>query len=65
MMGCKGCREARLRTGTDRLAAIALYLQLDFEPLASSDSEREAWEEVISFLRSRSVRGRPHGLSLM
>ncbi len=29
----EGCREARLRTSTDRLAAIRLYLQLGFEPL--------------------------------
>src|SRR5215210_2169607 len=45
-----GCREARLRTTTDRLAAIALYLQLGFEPLVRSDPEREAWEQVIRFL---------------
>jgi len=46
-----GCREARLHTETDRLAAIALYLQLGFEPLVRSDPEREAWEHVIRFRR--------------
>jgi mycothiol synthase len=46
----EGCREARLRTETDRVAAIALYLQLGFEPLARSAREREAWEEVIRLL---------------
>ena len=45
-----GCREARLHTETDRLAAIALYLQLGFKPLVRSDPEREAWEQVISHL---------------
>lgn len=47
-----GCREARLHTETDRLAAIGLYLQLGFEPLVRSDREREAWEQVIKFLRA-------------
>ena len=47
-----GCREARLHTETDMLAAIALYLQLGFEPLVWSDPEREAWEQVIRFLRA-------------
>ena len=47
-----GCREARLHTETDRLAAIALYLQLRFEPLVRSDPEREAWEQVIRFRRA-------------
>jgi mycothiol synthase len=47
-----GCREARLRTETDRLAAISLYLQLGFEPLVRSDLERDAGEQVIRFLRA-------------
>lgn len=42
-----GCREARLHTATDRLAAIALYLQLGFEPLVRSEPERELWEHVM------------------
>jgi mycothiol synthase len=46
-----GCGEARLHTETDRLAAIALYLQLGFEPLVRSNPEGEAWEQVIRFLR--------------
>jgi mycothiol synthase len=45
-----GCREARLRTQTDRLAAIPLYLQLGFEPLVTGDPEREVWERVIRLL---------------
>lgn len=47
-----GCREARLRTGSDRLAAIALYLQLGFEPLVRSDPERAAWAHAIECLRA-------------
>src|SRR5262244_2313661 len=34
MAGHTGCREARLHTQTDRLAAIRLYVQVGFEPLA-------------------------------
>ena len=45
-----GCREARLRTATDRPAAIRLYLQLGFEPFVSSEPEREMWERVIRLL---------------
>jgi mycothiol synthase len=45
-----GCREARLQTETDRLAAIRLYLQLGFEPLVRSDGEREAWAQVLRFV---------------
>ena len=52
MAGQAGCREARLHTQTDRLAAIPLYLQLGFEPLVRGDPEREAWEQVIRFLRA-------------
>lgn len=45
-----GCREARLRTQTEPLAAIPLYLQLGFEPLVSDNSEREVWERVLRLL---------------
>jgi GNAT superfamily N-acetyltransferase len=45
-----GCREARLRTTTDPLAAIPLYLQLGFEPLVTGDAEREVWERVLRLL---------------
>ena len=53
-----GCREARLRTQTDPLAAIPLYLQLGFEPLVTSDSEREVWERVIRLLSGEAGGGR-------
>jgi GNAT superfamily N-acetyltransferase len=46
-----GCREARLHTETDRLAAIALYFHIGFEPLVRSDLERETWEQVIRFFK--------------
>jgi mycothiol synthase len=50
MAGEAGCREARLHTQTDRLAAIPLYLQLGFEPVVRGDPEREVWERVIRLL---------------
>jgi mycothiol synthase len=53
-----GCREARLDTQTDRLAAIALYLSLGFEPLVRGDPEREVWERVIRFLSGGADGGR-------
>ena len=54
-----GCREARLHTETDRLAAIALYLQLGFEPLVRSAPERDAWERVTRLLRANAPRPKP------
>lgn len=51
--GQAGCREARLRTTTDRLAAIPLYLQLGFEPLVRDEAEREVWERVFRLLSGR------------
>lgn len=53
-----GCREARLHTSTDRLAAIRLYLQLAFEPLVRGDPEREVWERVITLLSGEAGGGR-------
>ena len=58
MAGQAGCREARLRTQTDRLAAIRLYLQLGFEPLVTRDREREVWERVIALLSGEPDGGR-------
>ncbi len=52
------CREARLHTETDRLAAISLYLQLGFEPLIEADPEREVWERVNRILSSEAGGGR-------
>ena len=52
-----GCREARLHTQTDRLAAIPLYLQLGFEPLVRRDPEREVWERVIRLLSGEAGGG--------
>ena len=45
-----GCLEARLRTTTDRLEAIPLYLQLGFEPLVAGEPERAVWERVLRLL---------------
>ncbi len=53
-----GCREARLRTTTDRVEAIPLYLQLGFEPLVTSDGDREVWERVLGLLRGEAGGGR-------
>src|ERR671929_10935 len=50
--GRGGCWEARLRTTTDRVEAIALYLQLGFEPLVTGDEDREVWERVLKLQRS-------------
>ena len=58
MAGQAGCREARLRTTTDRLEAIPLYLRLGFEPLVRSDPEREVWERVIRLLSGEAGGGR-------
>lgn len=53
-----GCREARLRTQTEPLAAIPLYLQLGFEPLVKGDAEREEWERVLRLLSGEAGGGR-------
>jgi GNAT superfamily N-acetyltransferase len=53
-----GCREARLRTQTEPLAAISLYLQLGFEPLVTGAPEREAWERVFGLLSEEAGGGR-------
>ncbi len=58
LAGQAGCQEARLRTSTDRLAAIPLYLQLGFEPLVRSEAEREVWERVIKRLSGEAGGGR-------
>ena len=56
--GQAGCREARLRTTNDLLAAIRLYLQLGFEPLVSGDGDREVWERVLRRLSGEAGGGR-------
>ncbi len=56
--GRAGCREARLRTTTDRLEAIPLYLQLGFEPLVRGDGDREVWERVTRLLSVKAGGGR-------
>jgi N-acetylglutamate synthase-like GNAT family acetyltransferase len=56
--GQAGCREARLRTTTDRVAAIPLYLQLGFEPLVRGDGDREVWERVLRLLSGEAGGGR-------
>ena len=60
MAGQAGCREARLQTQPDRVAAIPLYLQLGFEPFVRGNPEREVWARVIRFLRGNDpYRERP------
>jgi len=49
-----GCREARLHTENDRLAAISLYLQLGFKPLIQDDAEREVWGQLTGLLSGRA-----------
>jgi ribosomal protein S18 acetylase RimI-like enzyme len=61
-----GCVDAYLNTRTDRLAAIALYLQLGFEPLVAEDwvrgsavsgcheVRREVWQGVLRALRAQA-----------
>ncbi len=56
--GQVGCREARLRTTTDRVAAIPLYLQLGFKPLVTGDGDREVWERVLRLLSGEAGGGR-------
>lgn len=58
LAGQAGCREARLRTQTDPLAAIPLYVQLGFEPLVTDNTEREVWERVIRLLSGEARGGR-------
>jgi len=48
----EGCKAVYLRTTTDLLSAITLYLQLGFEPVKSNESDRDAWEEVTTLLSS-------------
>jgi GNAT superfamily N-acetyltransferase len=55
LAGHAGCREARLRTTTDRVAAIPLYLQLGFEPLVRGDGEGKVWERVLRQLRGEAA----------
>ena len=45
-----GCRDARIATRTDRLAAVQLYLKLGFEPLVTTDADRYVWASVLSRL---------------
>ena len=61
-----GCMDAYLETRTDRLAAIALYMKLGFEPLVAEDWEcasavsafhvvpRGVWARVMGALRSQA-----------
>src|SRR5919199_2738773 len=58
LAGQAGCREARLHTSTDRLAAIPLYLQLGFEPLVRGDGERAVWERVNRLQSGEAGGGR-------
>jgi len=48
--GQAGCREVWLKTTTDLLGAITLYLQLGFEPIVESDADQLVWKQVLSQL---------------
>ena len=44
------CKEVHLKTTTDLLGAIALYLKLGFEPLIEAEDERVVWDSVFKQL---------------
>jgi len=44
------CKEVHLKTTTDLLGAIALYLKLGFEPLIETEDERVVWDGVFKQL---------------
>lgn len=44
------CKEVHLKTTTNLLGAIALYLKLGFEPLIETEDERVVWDGVIKQL---------------
>lgn len=46
-----GRDEVHLQTTTDLLGAIAMYLQLGFEPVLSCNRERDVWKKVFSLLQ--------------
>ena len=46
----EGCKETYLKTTTDLLGAISLYLQLGFEPTLGDAEDREIWKEVFDLL---------------
>ena len=43
----EGRTRARLHTHDDRLAAIAVYLRIGFEPLLVHDNQRQRWRDVF------------------
>jgi len=49
-----GCAEAILKTSTDLLGAISLYLQLGFEPFIRNEEEKAAWKTVLSQISSKT-----------
>jgi len=44
------CKEVHLKTTTDLLGAIALYLKLGFEPLIEAEDERVVWDSMFKQL---------------
>ena len=48
----EGCKEVYLKTTTDALGAIALYLNLGFKPMLNCDKERDIWSDVFRLLDS-------------
>lgn len=43
----EGCKNAYLKTTTDALGAITLYLKLGFRPMIDSERERSIWSDVF------------------
>lgn len=50
----ESCQETRLKTTSDLTGAIALYLQLGFEPLLIDDADRDVWQHLYKVVSANS-----------